>query len=62
MRNIQLQQIKIFCYNNNNYNEVMNEVNEFIIDVFNKHGNTCNVETNSKFIVVEYCKLCEVKR
>ena len=37
------------------------EVNKFVVEVFNKHGNFPRIEANSKFILVIGDRLVETK-
>lgn len=55
-----LKQIKIFplketyLKSNLEISNIQNDVNRFIVDIFNKTGNYPNIKTNSKYIAVIY--------
>ena len=49
----QLKQIKIFRLSGFVSDDVIEKmVNDYIIEIFNKHGNYPRIETNSRFISV----------
>lgn len=59
MKKQQLEQIKIFFIKENE--NVEKQVNDYVIESYNKNKNFPTIETNSKFISVINRELKEVK-